>query len=178
MAEEDNQQAAPAAASALGKKEKPTLFIILAVINMLIVAGVGIMLHLDTKAKEEKTTIDDVVQGEKEVMDKEAKEEEQFIGKLIPMETFLVNLADTGGGKLMKINMSLEVAQGEVQEEIEKRKPQIRDIILILLSAKTHGQVSTTDGKNLLRDEIKNTVNSFLTKGKVNRVLFTEFYFN
>ncbi len=78
----------------------------------------------------------------------------------------------------MKINMSLEVGNDEVQAEIEKRKPQIRDIILILLSSKTYDQVSNREGKDILRDEIRNTVNSFLTKGQVKRVLFTEFFYN
>lgn len=180
MAEEEAAapaEAAPAAGDG-GKGQKPTLFIILAVVNMIIVGGVGFMMYMGKKKEEAKATIDDVIQGEQEALEKEAAEEEEFIGKLVPLETFLVNLAGTRGGKLMKINMSLEVGNDEVQAEIEKRKPQIRDIILILLSSKTYDQVSNREGKDFLRDEIKNTVNSFLTKGKVNRVLFTEFFYN
>lgn len=157
---------------------KPTLFIILAIINMLIVGGVGVMMYMGKKAEEAKPGIDNVIQGEQQAQAEEAGEEEEFIGKLVPLETFLVNLAGTRGGKLMKINMSLEVGNDEVQAEIEKRKPQIRDIILILLSSKTYEQVSNREGKDFLRDEIRNTVNSFLTKGQVKRVLFTEFFYN
>lgn len=94
------------------------------------------------------------------------------------METFLVNLAGSRGGKLAKINMELEVDGAKVQEEIEKRKPQIRDIIITLLSSKNYDQVSTKDGKDALRNEIKDTVNSFLTKGHIKRVYFTEFILN
>ena len=161
-----------------GKQQKPTLFIILAIINMLIVGGVGMMMYLGKKKEEQKTGIDEVIKGEQMALEAEAAEEEEFIGKLVPLETFLVNLAQTRGGKLMKINMSLEVGSDEVKSEIEKRKPQIRDIILLLLSSKTYDQVSTREGKDFLRDEIKDTVNSFLTKGKVKRVLFTEFFYN
>tara|TARA_Y100000780_G_scaffold231442_1_gene256905 strand:+ start:8245 stop:8787 length:543 start_codon:yes stop_codon:yes gene_type:complete len=168
---------APVASSG-GGNSKPTLFIILAIINMLIVGGVGAMLYMGKKQEEAKPGIDNVIEGEQEAQLKEAAEEEDFIGKLVPLETFLVNLAGTRGGKLMKINMSLEVGNDEVQAEIEKRKPQIRDIILILLSSKTYDQVSNREGKDILRDEIRNTVNSFLTKGQVKRVLFTEFFYN
>ncbi|MEC9281876.1 MAG: flagellar basal body-associated FliL family protein [Bdellovibrionota bacterium] len=180
MAEEEAAEGgggAPAASGG-GGNSKPTLFIILAIINMLIVGGVGAMLYMGKKKEEAKPGIDNVIEGEQETQAKEAAEEEEFIGKLVPLETFLVNLAGTRGGKLMKINMSLEVGNDEVQAEIEKRKPQIRDIILILLSSKTYDQVSNREGKDILRDEIKNTVNSFLTKGQVKRVLFTEFFYN
>lgn len=179
MAEEEAAgQEAAATGGGNAKGQKPTLFIILAIINMVIVGAVGMMMYMGKKAEEAKPGLDNVIEGEKQALEEEAAAEEEFIGKLVPLETFLVNLAGTRGGKLMKINMSLEVGNDEVQAEIEKRKPQIRDIILILLSSKTYDQVSSREGKDFLRDEIKNTVNSFLTKGKVKRVLFTEFFYN
>lgn len=103
---------------------------------------------------------------------------DEFIGKTIPMETFLVNLSGNRGNKLLKVNMDLELEGGKIAEEIDKRKPQIRDIIIILLSSKTYAQLSSPEGKEFLRDEIRDTVNSFLTTGKIKRVLFTEFLFN
>jgi flagellar basal body-associated protein FliL len=38
--------------------------------------------------------------------------------------------------------------------------------------------MSSPEGKEFLRDEIRDTVNSFLTSGKIKRVHFTEFIFN
>jgi flagellar FliL protein len=119
-----------------------------------------------------------VIRGEHEATQHEEHKEEDFIGKLVPLETFLVNLAGSRGTKLIKINMELEVNGEGVLEEIEKRKPQIRDIIIILLSSKTYQQISTKDGKELLRDEIRDRVNPFLTKGQIKRVYFTEFIYN
>ncbi|MFK8137634.1 MAG: flagellar basal body-associated protein FliL [Bdellovibrionales bacterium] len=178
MAEEKEGEGAASGGSSSGGGQKSTPYIILVIVNMLVIIGFAVMVYMDKKAEESKPGMDDVVAGEQQAMEAEALSEEEFIGKLVPLETFLVNLAGTRGGKLMKINMSLEVGNDEVQGEIEKRKPQIRDIILILLSSKTYDQVSTREGKDFLRDEIKNTVNSFLTKGKVKRVLFTEFFYN
>ncbi len=74
--------------------------------------------------------------------------------------------------------MELEVSNGEVQEEIDKLKPKIRDIIIIIVSSKTYAQISTKEGKDQLRDEIRDQVNLFLTKGQIQKVYFTEFIFN
>lgn len=97
---------------------------------------------------------------------------------MIPMETFVVNLAGSRGRKLLKVNMEFEVEGDLVQDEIDKRKPQIRDIIIILLSSKTYEDLSARKGKEFLRDEIRDTVNAFLTRGRINKVLFTEFIYN
>lgn len=157
--------------------KSPTLFIVLAVINMLVVAGVGAMIYLGKKQEAAHPGIDDVIRGESAAQKKEL-EEADFIGKLIPLETFLVNVAGSRGRKLLKINMELEVDGNEVQGELEKLKPKIRDIIIITLSSKTYAEVSTREGKEGMRDEIKDQVNLFLTKGKIKRVYFTEFIFN
>lgn len=177
MAEQKATEAAPEVPAAPAA-QKPTLFIILSVVNMLIVAGVGALLYLGKKKDAEKPTIDNVIQGEAEKQHEEAGQQEEFIGQLIPMETFLVNLAGSRGGKLARINMELEISNAEVQEEIDKRKPQIRDIIIILLSSKNFAQVSSREGKEQLRNEIRDTVNPFLTKGQIKRVYFTEFILN
>ncbi|MCB0356990.1 MAG: flagellar basal body-associated FliL family protein, partial [Bdellovibrionales bacterium] len=57
-------------------------------------------------------------------------------------------------------------------------KPKIRDIIIVILSSKTYSQVSTKDGKDVLRGEIRDQVNLFLTKGQIKRVYFTELIYN
>lgn len=157
--------------------QKPTLFIILAVVNMLVVLGVGIMIFLGKKKEAAHPGIDDVVRGEAEEQKKEALDT-NFVGKLVPLETFLVNVAGSRGRKLLKINMELEVDGEEVQGEIEKLKPKIRDIIIITLSSKTYAEISTREGKESMRDEIRDQVNLFLTKGEIKRVYFTEFIFN
>lgn len=156
---------------------KPTLFILLAVINMAVVMGVGVMLYLGQKKKEAEPGIDDVIKGEHEQMDKEAHAKD-FIGKLVPLETFLVNVSGSRGRKLVKMNMELEVSNAEVQEEVEKIKPKIRDYIIIIASSKTFNEISTREGKDALREEIKNQINLFLTKGQINKVYFTEFILN
>lgn len=177
MAEANAAAPAPAPESGGSSGGKPTLFILLAIINMAVVIGVGVMLYLGQKKKEAQPGIDDVIQGEH---DKKAEEEhsKEFIGKLVPLETFLVNVSGSRGRKLVKINMELEVTNAEVQEEVEKIKPKIRDYIIIIASSKTFAEISTKEGKDALREEIKNQINLFLTKGQITKVYFTEFILN
>ena len=161
--------------------QKPILLLIVIVINMLVMASVAMILWTSYKAEKGKAKLQDVVQGEREDMTKkegQAEASEDVIGKLVPMETFLVNLAGMRGNKLVKINMELEVDGPKVEDELDKRKPQVRDIIIILLSSKTYDQVTTREGKENLREEVRDTVNSFLVKGKIKKVYFTDFIVN
>ncbi len=176
--------AAPAASApepAGGKGGKPILLILLVIINMAVVAGVGVMLHLGSKKKEGAATIDNVIEGvpqDDHAQAEKAKVEEEITGKTVPMETLLVNLAGSRGQSLAKIDMEFEVDSEAVIKEIEKRKPQIRDVLITLVSSKSLNEVSSVEGKDNLRDEIRDTVNRFLTKGKIKRVLFTNLIFN
>ena len=180
MAEESAAPKSSGAESQGGSGSKPIVLYILVIINMLVVGGVGAMIYLGKKKEEAQPTLDKVIQGEAKAqeVDKAATEEDDFVGKMIPMETFLVNLSGNRGNKLLKVNMEFEVEGEKIAEKIDKRKPQIRDIVIILLSSKTYPQLSSTEGKEFLRDEVRDTVNSFLTKGKIKRVHFTEFIFN
>lgn len=175
MAEKATEQAPAQEAKPSGGK--PTLFIILAIVNMLVVIGVGAMLYLDKQKKAHEPGIDDVIKGEQEALHEEEASKE-FIGQLVPLETFLVNLSGSRGRKLVKIDMELEMSSSEAQEEVEKIKPKIRDYIIIIVSSKSYAEISTKEGKDSLREEIKNQVNLFLTKGRINKVYFTEFLFN
>ncbi|WP_413575913.1 flagellar basal body-associated protein FliL [Bdellovibrio sp. HCB290] len=174
---EENAPAAEAASSG-GSGQKPILLIALAVINMLIVAGVGFMLYKGKQKEAAEPKIEDVIKGEAETQHKEAAEEKEVVGKVVPLETFIVNLAGSKGRRVAKVNIELELKGDKAAEEIDKRKAQIRDIIIIILSSKTYEEVSTREGRDSLKNEIKDTINSFLVQGKISNVLFTEFLYN
>lgn len=179
MAEESAaKDSAAQGATGDNKGSKPILLYALVVINMLVVGGVGAMIYLGKKKEAQHATIEKVVEGEAQAQAEEKEKADEFIGKMIPMETFYVNLAGNRGNRLLKVNMELEVESDKVIEEIEKRKPQIRDIIIIILSSKTFKDLESRQGKEGLRDEIKDAVNSFLTKGRIKHVHFTEFIYN
>lgn len=160
-----------------GKGPKPILFIILAIINMAVVMGVGFMLYSNNKKAEHEPNVKDVA-TENAKQDEEQEKKKEFIGKIVPLETFFVNLSGTRGRKLLKVAIQFEVNNDAVQEEIEKIKPKIRDYIIIIVSSKTFSDIATKEGKDSLREEIKSQVNLFLTKGQIKEVYFGEFITN
>lgn len=179
MAEEKAAAAEPAASAAPESSgPKSMVLVILAIINMVVVAGVGFMLYQSKKKEAAEPKIEQVIKAEHTAQQAEEHETKEFVGKVIPLETFLVNLAGTKGRKVAKVSMEIEIDSGKVAEEIEKRKAQIRDIIITILSSKTYEQVSTKEGKESLRTEVKDTVNSFLVQGKILNIFFTEFIYN
>ncbi len=184
MAEEKANKTETAQAADSDKKtgQKPIVLIALVVINMLVVLGVGFMIYKGKKKEEAHPTIDHVIQGEVKTQEVEKNIQEE-IGKVIPLETFIVNLAGSKGRKVLKVNMELEVkgnkeGDGNISGEIDTRKAQIRDFIIIILSSKSYEEISTKEGKDFLRNEIKDNINTFLSKGKITNVYFTELIYN
>lgn len=172
------KEAAPAAPAQGSGSKSPILLIALAVINMLVVAGVGFMLVQGKKKEAAEPKLEHVIKGEHDAQEKGAHAEKAYIGKVIPLETFIINLSGSKGRRIAKVNMEMELQGDDIQMEIDKRKAQIRDIIIIILSSKTYDEVASRDGKDLLKNEIKDTLNAFLTKGKIVNVYFTEFIYN
>lgn len=103
------------------------------------------------------------------------EEEENVIGPLYSLDTMIVNLADHGGKRYLRVTMALELSDPEAATTIESRLPQVRDAILMILPTKTYDEVSTTEGKIALRSEVMEKINSLMTKGRVNNIYFTEF---
>ncbi len=176
MAEEKAQTTESAAAPS-SSGSKPYVLIGLLVLNMLVVAIVGFMVWKGRKAEEARPGIEKAIEGENQTQNAEALEPVD-VGQVIPLETFVVNLAGSKGRKVLKVNMELEVKGAEVVKEIDNRKAQIRDFIIIILSSKSYEEVSAKDGKEALKTEIKDNINSFLSKGKITNVYFTELIYN
>lgn len=97
------------------------------------------------------------------------------LGPLHRMDTFIVNLAGDSGSRYLKVTMNFELNKEEVTKELISRQPQVRDVILTLLSSKGFGDVQSTSGKYALREEIVSRVNEVLAVGQIRRVFFTEF---
>ena len=96
-------------------------------------------------------------------------------GHIYRMDPFLVNLADTGQLRYLKTTLHVESNQEKLNEEYEKRLPQLRDAILTILSGKSYKDIINSEGKNALREEIKGEMNQLLVSVKVHNIYFTEF---
>lgn len=97
-------------------------------------------------------------------------------GPKYALETFNVNLADQESRRFLKATITLELDAPKLAKELEKRKAQVRDIIIALLREKKASELK--DGNTAvqqLKEEIKSRLNAVLTSGKVTAVYFTEF---
>ena len=91
------------------------------------------------------------------------------------LDTFLVNLSDPGGRRYLKVNIKLELNDQEVVKEFNRRKFELRDKILMLLSSKRFDDIATLSGKMALKQEIISRLNASLKDGRVEQVYFTDF---
>lgn len=97
------------------------------------------------------------------------------IGPIHPLDTFIVNLADEGGSRYLRVTMNLELKDKDAVALVQERLPMIRNGVLMLLPAKKYADISTVEGKDALRDELVAKLNGFLKPDSVANIYFTEF---
>ena len=117
-------------------------------------------------------------EAEAAALAEEAAAKEAAAAKMGPtykMDTLIVNLADQGGKRYLRIGMEWELSGPEVVQEVDKRMPQLRDAILMILPTKQYADIGTAQGKIDLRDELMARVNSIIRNGAVTMIYFTEF---
>ena len=91
----------------------------------------------------------------------------------VALPPFVVNLADPNARRYLKVVLEVEVTSNP--ELLEDNKAKIRDALLMLLSSKNSQDLSTLEGKILLRKEIVDRLNQAIGQPKVSRVYFTDF---
>ncbi|NUM47354.1 MAG: flagellar basal body-associated FliL family protein [Anaerolineales bacterium] len=113
-------------------------------------------------------------------------------GLMVETGTKIVNLAEPSGRRYIKVNIVLEYAptdleyytMGEEEKteyltefyaEIETKQPVINDLLITLLSSQTFESVYTAEGKETLRTQIIDFINTRLPEYRVIFVYFTEF---
>lgn len=95
-------------------------------------------------------------------------------GMVLPLPPVTVNLADPNGRRYLKLGMEVEVNR-DVASELKAQSARIRDSIIMLLAGKTYGEISSPDGKVLLKAEIAARLNQILGAQRVIRVYLTDF---
>jgi flagellar FliL protein len=93
-------------------------------------------------------------------------------------EPFVVNLADPGGGRFLRVNLALVVKNEEEAKELGENpvvKARIRSSLIELLAQQTSDRLVTPDGKVALKHAIKEQVEHAAHEVEVADVLFSEF---
>lgn len=96
-------------------------------------------------------------------------------GTFVSMGDSTVNLA--GGQSFLQISVTLELdgEDTEIKTQVKKKKPQIQDTVITVVSSKTAEELLTPEGKDKLKKEIKDKIESLVGTKKLTGVYFTTF---
>jgi flagellar FliL protein len=152
--------AAAAADAPAGKKPggKKKLVLMLAVAAIVLGGGgVGALVYMK-KQKAAAEAAAAAADGDDSDAAAPAKVEQKKKGEkpvFVPMDPFVVNLADHEADRYAQIGITLEVPDEKVSEEIKTYLPAIRNNILLLLAHKSSSDLAGGDGKVLLAKQIR-----------------------
>ncbi len=167
MAEEEKQeQVAEGEEQQGGGKKKLILLLVL----LLVLGGGGFAAYKFMFSKKEKVTQEQKAQK----IIEEIKATEN-VGIMYDLGTFTVNLADKDIERYLRISIILELKNQKIQQEVEKRLPEIKDAIITLLLTKRSTDLKTPEGIEFLKEEITKRANAILPLGGVKNVYFTDF---
>jgi flagellar FliL protein len=180
MAEEEKE-------AAEGQEEKKggnklVIIIVAVVLVVLIIVGVVVMMLLGGDEEEAKgggaapaaqqaAAPAAKGAGAKRVADKVYTS----VGPMHELKRFTVNLLTDSGKKYLRTTLTLELDSPDLVGELGQKDYALRDIIINILTSKTFEEISTTKGKDRLKDEIVETLNQSLVDGQIKNVFFTEF---
>jgi len=104
--------------------------------------------------------------------------EKPELGPIQSVGEFIVNLADPTESHYLRCNVVLEMDFGssvKLAEEVDKRMPQIKDIIIATMGSKTSVQLGDPENRDALKQELKDKLNAVLNRGQLAKVYFTSF---
>ena len=139
-----------------GGKKKLVVMIAVAAI-VLGGGGVGALVYMKKQkaAAEAAAAAADDGDGDAAPAKHDKKKEKGEKPVFIPMDAFVVNLADHEADRYAQIGITLEVPDEKVSEEIKTYLPAIRNNILLLLAHKSSADLAGGDGKELLAKQIR-----------------------
>jgi flagellar FliL protein len=88
---------------------------------------------------------------------------------------FVVNLMESSGRWFVQVLLEIETTTPEGVGRAKKNVAPLRDTIIMLLSSKTKDEISTTEGKLRLKQEIIMRMDGILGPGTMKTVYFTDF---
>ncbi len=124
-----------------GGGKKKLIIIIVAALVILLGAGAAayfLFLKKEPQAVEETNEQAELIQPEINNAD---------IGPMVNIEEFIVNIIGEDAAHYVKASLTLELTNETVVEEANKRMPQIRDAVLLLIGNKTFEELQDLQGK-------------------------------
>jgi flagellar FliL protein len=163
--EEQKDTAEKKPSSGSGKK-----WIILSVVILVVLIAVGVGVYFFMSSRDDG---EEGAEGEGD--QKHAASVEKKEKAIFPMEPLIVNIHDGAELRYLKVKLEFEVNGAEAKTEITPLLAPMQDAILVLLSGKQMADITTTEGKNRLKEEIMACVGKIVPPKKISRVFFTDF---
>ena len=179
----EEKHAAEGAAEAPAKSGKLKL-VVIAVVGIVLGLGIaaGAFFALgehppEPEATDEHGSDHDPADGEK----KKKKKKKKHDGPELPpvymkLENLTVNLA--GKDHFLAASMELKIAEPEAQMLLTQRMPEVKNLVLITLSAQTPDALSTVEGKTALAQKLRDDLNALIDQDEdtgVADVFLTQF---
>ncbi|HSI57247.1 MAG TPA: flagellar basal body-associated FliL family protein [Ideonella sp.] len=149
--------AAAPAGDAGPKKGKKKLIVILAAVLLLAALGGGAAVLMMKKGAAEHAEAEDGAEGEhapKKAKKERKKVDPHVLPVFVPLDPFVVNLADRESDRFAQIGITLQVDDAKAADEIKAYLPAIRNNILLLLSHKTSQEMLQAEGKERLARQV------------------------
>jgi flagellar FliL protein len=143
---------AAAAADAPPPKSKKTLIIIIAAVVVLALVGVGAMLMLKKKPAEGEGEDGEGAPAKPAAA---VKHDPKAVPTFVPLDLFVVNLADKEAERYAQVGMTLEIGDAKLGDQIKAYMPAIRHAVLMVLADKTAAELIDREGKLKLAREVQ-----------------------
>jgi flagellar FliL protein len=145
---------ADAGGAAPAKKGKKKLLIIVVVaVLLLAVVGAGGLIMLKKKAAAAEADGDDAPAASAHA-EHGSKPDLKHPPTFLPLDPFVVNLADKEADRYAQIGITIEVEDAHFAEQMKAFMPAIRNGVLMILAHKTSRELLERAGKEKLADEI------------------------
>ncbi len=156
-----------AAEGAAPKKGKKKLIIIIAAVLLVVLAGGGAAVYM-MKKKADAAAAAEAEDGDAEAAadgdakghggdhakKDEHKDEHKGPPVFVPLEPFVINLADRDVERFAQIGITLQVDDPKAADEIKLYMPAVRNGVLMVLAHKTSKELLERSGKEKLAAEI------------------------
>ncbi len=143
------------------KKKKKWLLIIIIIIPILLISAAFAYYFVKSSADENE------------------EKEKQYIElkdlKKTTINSFTVNLADSGYRRYLRTTVTIEFVSKDVEKELQIKLHRIKDIFLDILRSKSVSDIDTAEKTETLKKELINALNIELREGEITGLFFEEF---
>lgn len=195
MAAEEDKNESPVSSGNQSGGGGSKAVLALTAINLLATIAIVAILFISFQREKKRTSVEDIAaqasgsedEGEGKAKKGEGKEgkdgkddrpkKSTNFGRMVTLDQFTVNLSTPGSvnPRFVRVNVSIEVPNEDGEQEVNGKMPQVRNTIIDLFNSKKPADLATAEGRDYLKEEIRNALNNFLVTGKVKGVFFTNF---